>query len=76
MSSARESLGRLALFLFSVIIVTICLGMLLSQLHMEKHLARNVVLVSCVMSAVGSYMACYKPGWLYRSLVDMSKEEE
>jgi hypothetical protein len=72
----KQSLGRMALFLLCVVLVAISLGILLSQMHLEIHVARDVVLGASVVAAVGSYMASYTPGWLYKSLVEISKGEE
>jgi hypothetical protein len=72
----REQLGRLAVFLLIVVIASICLGMLLSTLHLAFPVAKTVALVATSMTAIVSYFASYKPGWIYNSLVDASKEEE
>ena len=71
----RQSLGKLALFLLCVVIVAISIGMLLSQLRLGLRAAKDVVVVVSLLAAIGSYMAAYKPGWLYKSLTEMSKEE-
>ena len=76
MGSARETLGRLALFLLCVVLISISLGVLLSQLHLEVHAARNVVLITSMGGALASYMAAYKPGWLHKWLTESTKGEE
>lgn len=76
MNNRREGLGRLALFLLCVVVASVCLGMLLSQMHFPIRIARNVATIATVLAAIGSYLACYKPGWIYNSLVDMSKGEQ
>jgi hypothetical protein len=50
--------------------------MLLSPMRLEIHVARTVVMGVTVVGAIGSYMAAYKPGWLYKSLLETSREEE
>jgi hypothetical protein len=76
LNNLRETAGRLALFLLCVVLFALCLGMLLSMLHLSMRTARNVVLVAAFGSAIGSYLASYKPGWLYNSLVETSKEDQ
>jgi len=75
LANLKESLGKLSLFLLCVVIIAISIGMLISRLGLEVHVARNVVMVVSIAAAIGSYMATYRPGWLYKSLVDISKED-
>jgi len=73
--SLRERLLRLVVFLFCVIILAICLGVLLSQLHMPVAIARKVAIFATTLAAIVSYLAAYKPGWIYKSLVDAAKKD-
>lgn len=74
--SAREKIGRLALFLLCVVILSIVAGLAVFSLRsLEPETARRVALISTTLSVALSYMAAYRPGSLFRMLTAGEQEE-
>ena len=71
---SRDRLGRLALFLLSVVVLCILAGVLISQVGIGHASPRSVAMVVTLISVAFSYLASYSPGWLYKSLVDVSND--
>jgi len=72
-STLRERLLRLVVFFLCVIVLSISLGMLLSQMHMSVRIAKDVAVGATTVCAVFSYLASYKPGWIFNSWLEASK---
>jgi len=47
--------------------------MLLSQMHMSVRIAKDVAVGATTVCAVFSYLASYKPGWIFNSWLEASK---
>jgi hypothetical protein len=71
---SRERLGRLALFLLSVVILCILAGVLISQVGIGHIAPKTVATLVTFASVAISYLAAYSPGWLYKSLLDVSND--
>jgi hypothetical protein len=71
----RERVARLAVFLLCVVILCIFVGTALSQLKLDLGTARKAAMIATVGCVLISYLAAYRPGWLYRSLAQASKDD-
>jgi len=72
--SARESLGKFALFLLCVVLLALCIGTVLARLPMAT--AQRFAMPLCLAAAFIGYLAAIRPGWLYRVLVNGNKDRK
>ena len=69
----REKFVRIAVFLLLVVVLCIVVVVLLSQVPMSRHLLLNVSKELTLAAVALAYFGAYKPGWVFRSLVEASQ---
>lgn len=70
----RAKVGRLAVFLLSVVIFSIFLGVILGKLPIEPEMRRPVAIGGTLACVAIAYLVSYRPGWLYNSLTEPQEE--
>lgn len=69
----REKLLRIGLFLFLVVVLCVIYGILLSQVHVGRHLLQDLSWAFTLVAVFLSYLGAYRPGWVYRSFVESAQ---
>ena len=72
----RERIGRLALFLLCVVLLSILGGVLLRQIGTIRGNPQTVILILTAFAVTISYVLSYAPGWLYKSLTEFSQDSD
>ena len=69
-AGTRDRLGRLALFLLCVVLLSLIGGVLISHVRFGNAAPKTLFTTVSSIAVVVSYLVAYAPGWLYKSLVD------
>ena len=69
-ASIREKLVRLAVFLLLVVVLCILAGTFLSQIPLHHKPLKYLAMALTLAAVTLSYSGAFKPGWVYKSLMD------
>lgn len=72
---SRERYGRIAVFLLSVVLLSIFGGTLVSQYDVHVFNPRAIAMAITLVAVAIGYLAAYAPGWLYKSLAEAAKDK-
>ena len=72
-TATREKVVRIGVFLLLVIVLCILIGILLAQIPMSGQVLHNASRGLTLAAVALAYLGAYKPGWVFRSLVDSAQ---
>jgi hypothetical protein len=73
-AGSGDRLGRLALFLLCVVLLSLAGGVLISHVRFGTATPKTLFMSVSFISVVVGYLVTYSPGWLYKSLVDKTND--